>query len=60
MKKVYPGAPRRRLKPKKQAKLERVLPANISLLYGELLQLRAQVYALEVKGKQSAEHNAEG
>jgi hypothetical protein len=61
MKKVYPGAPRRRLKLKKPAKLARVPAANIALRYVEMLQLRAQVYALEVKRKQrSVEHNAEG
>ena len=61
MKNVYPVAPRRRLKPKKQAKLERVPAANIALQYVEMLQLRAQVYALEVKRKRrSVEHNAGG
>jgi hypothetical protein len=59
MKSVYPIAPRRRLKPKKQAKLERFLAPNIALRYVEMLQLRAQVHELEVK-QRSAGHNAEG
>jgi hypothetical protein len=59
MKRVYPVAPRRRLKPTKHAKLEHVRGANIALRYVEMLQLRAQVHDLEVK-QRPAEHSQEG
>lgn len=58
MKNVHLIAPQRRLKPKKKAKWERIVTANIALRYMEMVRLRAQVHALEAKRKQgSAGHN---